>query len=110
MGHTKDFHTRIRGGGDDAIAAMEGMLNTRDSVMKGITDAFAGPRWIAVSERLPPFREEVLTFGSEGRVIGYLSDNGKWFSCHCDNETGEPWLCDPGTVTHWMPLPAPPAA
>jgi len=66
------------------------------------------PRWIPVGERLPPFREEVLTLGSEGRVIGYLSDNGKWFSCHCDSETGEPWLCDPGTVTHWMSLPGPP--
>jgi hypothetical protein len=66
--------------------------------------------WIPVGYVLPPFREEVLTFGSEGRVIGYLSDAGIWFSCHCDNETGEPWLCDPGTVTHWMPLPEPPEA
>jgi hypothetical protein len=71
------------------------------------------PEWISVEVRLPEVGQEVLTLGSLGRVIGYLSnrasDRGVWCSCHCDNETGEPWLCDPGTVTHWMPLPKPAA-
>ena len=65
-------------------------------------------RWIPVTERLPVFRQEVLTFGSQGRVIGYLCDDGVWESSHCDGETGEPRIGDPGTVTHWMPLPPPP--
>ena len=105
---TQDFHTRIRGGGDDAIAALEELLNTRDSVMKGITDAFAWPRWIPVSERLPEAVVVVLTFGAAGEVLGYVDRAGRWHSVHCDNETGDPWICDPGAVTHWQPLPAPP--
>jgi hypothetical protein len=66
-------------------------------------------RWIPVSERLPKAEEEVLTFGSQGRVIGYVGVLGCWHSVHSDCETSYPWLCDPGTVTHWMPLPPPPA-
>ena len=66
--------------------------------------------WIPVGYVLPPFREEVLTFGAQGRVVGFLADDGVWCSSHCDNETGEPWISHPGDVTHWMPLPEPPEA
>ena len=68
------------------------------------------PRWIPVSERLPEAVVVVLTFGAAGEVLGYVDRAGRWHSVHCDNETGDPWICDPGAVTHWMPLPAPPEA
>ena len=121
MGHTKDFHTRIRGGGDDAIAALEELLNTRDSVLKGITDVFAGPRWIPVTERLPERDWDgfsaivVVAAGNRPRCGPYLL--GRYYKCEpgnecheCDADIGERWYIDTTMpVTHWMPLPAPPA-
>jgi len=112
MAHTKDFHTLIRGGGDDAIAALEECLNTRDSVLRVITDTFAWPRWIPVSERLPDSRATCLVACERGFVTAmeYTSNE------HAKTEKGRRWRWEwngrisPWTVTHWMPLPAPPEA
>ncbi len=66
-------------------------------------------RWISVAERLPKDNDLVLTVGKGGwMVIGEMTKSCGWQSIHCDNETGEPWISDPGDVTHWMPLPTGP--
>lgn len=63
------------------------------------------PRWIPVSERLPEDDSVVLAFMPEGSELKpevremYFSD-GEWM-----NDRGH-WP----EVTHWMPMPEPPAA
>jgi hypothetical protein len=111
MGHTKDFHARIRGGGDDAVAALEELLNTRDSVLKGITDTFAGPRWITVSERLPELEEKVLVAGGSLIEIGWREHFANYTVPTTEWTLGEELDAGehPKWITHWMPLPAPPA-
>ena len=63
--------------------------------------------WVSVEERLPKSQEDVLVvaFWHEHwqTMIGWHSDMGKkWrvITPHGERE--------PGGVTHWMPLPAPP--
>lgn len=65
--------------------------------------------WIPCETLLPPEGKKVLTYSEAyGMVVGSMDDRHKWGAEHCDYETGEPWLSDEGTVTHWMPLPNPP--
>ena len=63
--------------------------------------------WVSVEERLPSSQEDVLVvaFWHERwqTMVGWHSDMGrKWrvITPHGERE--------PGAVTHWMPLPAPP--
>ena len=91
MGHMKDFHIRIRNGGDDAINAVSELITY----------------WIPVIERLPEHGSVVLAYYSKGstRTAVYANDglpSGPW-SCEGDEDI------DFGNVTHWMPLPPPPA-
>jgi hypothetical protein len=67
------------------------------------------PWWIPVSERLPDRGEWVLAYGPRYSHIVAECDRGEWRSVYMDSETGEPWLREAGMVTHWMPLPKPPA-
>lgn len=67
-------------------------------------------RWISVSERLPERGQFVLSYSPGYSHVIAECDRGEWRSAHSDSETGEPWLRDAGTVTHWMPLPEPPVA
>ena len=77
-------------------------LSNRIAEMKQIEK-----RWIPVQEATPTTTGYVLAFGGGEPVIGRY-ENGKWHARDTDYESGEPWLCEPGTVTHWMPLPADP--
>jgi hypothetical protein len=93
MGHMKDFDRRIRNGGDDAIAAVIELM----------------PRWIPVSERLPPADGSIVLayYWHDGRGDGsvwqavYAEEIGGW-RCQDAEE------CDYGVPTHWMQLPEPP--
>lgn len=63
--------------------------------------------WIAIRERLPEYRTRVLFFirhqSGQGRAeIGELHD----YNYTCLFENPNPVR---GAVTHWMPLPDPPA-
>lgn len=63
--------------------------------------------WISVEERLPDSQADVLVvaFWHENwqTMIGWHSDTGKKWRVITPH--GE---MEPGGVTHWMPLPAPP--
>lgn len=68
----------------------------------------AKPRWIPVTERLPPKGKNVLVYVHSKVDIGYLTDytaNGStcWVVEHNSYESLER-----KTVKAWMPLPTPP--
>lgn len=66
-------------------------------------------RWISVKDRLPEEGVEVLTFW-EGLNCKYNLDYIVLFS---EAPNGYVWACtlydECNKVTHWMPLPPPPA-
>ena len=64
--------------------------------------------WINTKDSLPETGKEVLTYSCYGFVVGTYGTDGKWDAKDTDYESGEPWLRDEGTVTHWLPLPEPP--
>jgi hypothetical protein len=76
-------------------------------VLDDITDTFAGvPRWIEVYESLPP----------EGQLVMWLRPAANEWPIVCGKRDGNSinWGGDFGIgiepfVTHWMPLPEPPA-
>lgn len=110
MGHIKDFDIRIRNGGDDAIAAVAELWETREKILFDITDAFTKARWIPVSERLP----------GKGLVLACTPDSGViviagWFEKDCQWIVPE-WFNGANhgkrkkeCFSHWMPLPLPPS-
>jgi hypothetical protein len=66
--------------------------------------------WIAVSERLPETRINVLAYDgnlphsvTSFRVVSLSIDGSQWFDQHTDEEHPV------NAFTHWMPLPEPPA-
>ena len=70
----------------------------------GITDAFLGRSWIAVSERLPEEGKQVLCsddFDGWIEVLQHESLSG-WV----DRRGNEPYA----KPTHWMPMPVDPPA
>lgn len=68
-------------------------------------DAFdPGMRWIPVTERLPEEWEPVLVRSKFGfSEVAWYIGIGKW------RYTANACLFEDGSVTHWMPLPEPPA-
>ena len=64
-----------------------------------VPDEFVTPAsdWVKCSERLPKHGEMVLVFNGNSIEIDALAIGEFDFECWCDS------------VTHWMPLPAPPA-
>lgn len=73
--------------------------------------------WISVKDRLPKWKEGVLV--TDGNVVtvaslDYWDGWPKWWDGH--GFSGYEWEFDfsnnfeDGKVTHWMPLPNPPAA
>lgn len=67
---------------------------------RGLMDVFITPKWIPVSERLPPLGESVIAV-SEGFMPKemWLDHNHEWHAA--DNSEED-------CVTHWMPMPEPP--
>lgn len=63
--------------------------------------------WVSVEEGLPPCLVDVLVvafwYERWQTMIGWCSDNGKKWRVYTSHGEREP-----GGVTHWMPLPAPP--
>lgn len=55
--------------------------------------------WISVKERLPEANTIVLTKGTYGRLICFLSTLGEW-------ETGANVDEERLGITHWMPIPS----
>lgn len=62
-----------------------------------------GDGWIPVSERLPNIAQEVIVHTQfEGVCAGVLDSYGEWFAPCSEYKLTR--------ITHWMPLPAAPAA
>ncbi len=69
--------------------------------------------WISVEDFLPDAEQDVLCFCERGSSIGMTvagrfarslgDDRMEWMSFETEEETKY-------TVTHWMPLPAPPSS
>lgn len=81
-------------------------METKEQLRKQ-WDEMHGRQWIPVSERLPENGSVVLAYYSKGSMetTVYANDGspyGPW-SCEGDEDI------DFGNVTHWMPLPPPPA-
>jgi len=96
MGAMKDFDRRIRQGGDDGIAA--------------VSELMAG-RWIAVEEQWPQHLSDVLVAYKCGKYIriGVGEFDGTTVN---DDGLTVPYFKGIGgfEVTHWQPLPEPPAS
>ena len=60
--------------------------------------------WISVDDRLPPNDEYVACLTMSGRPIAARHDAAGWWTVFCATPYSE------ATITHWMPLPAPPQA
>ena len=66
-----------------------------------ISNGVTGQEWISVKDRLPEHGESVLTYKNGIVDIQmYEKNRNGWIS---DN-----WFWSMATVTHWMPIPAPP--
>lgn len=117
MGVMKEFDRRIRAGGDDAIAAVAELWESREKILFDITDAFTKARWIPAEERLPRPGQEVLIFhratDADGTpsCIGDDGNGGLITTATFERIEGQAlWTSEYGdeTPTHWMPLPEPP--
>ena len=75
-------------------------METKEQLRKQ-WDEMHGRQWIPVSERLPPDGDPVLV-SWDGCMVGiaWITKKQNWRDIE-----GE----FPKTVTHWMPLPEPPA-
>ena len=67
-----------------------GCINVLTSELTPATD------WVKCSERMPEHGDMVLVFNGNSIEIDALATGEFDFECWCDS------------VTHWMPLPAPP--
>ena len=74
-------------------------------------------QWISVKDRLPDVGFHVLIYGSwQTQTVGYLrasvshgiETNGRYWHVAHNTQKGCNWPFE--GVTHWMPLPKPPAA
>ena len=91
-------HSDVNGGLVVHRACAEGLAAERDAEIERLQ---AAQRWIPVTEELPEPSTEVLVLTDAGGIRqGYIGHaTGHWCSGG--------FVMVP-TVTHWMPLPAPP--
>lgn len=102
-------------GGNDAARQLCGELVALIDGQQARAALSAPPQWIPVSERLPEKNIEVLicfagqsTLAATGQYTASEHDIGGW--CYpAENRDLRDEGKDP-LVTHWMPLPDPPAA
>lgn len=67
--------------------------------------------WIACAERMPEAPRNILAAILGVMVIACFFDGENFIAAQNPNEPDDwDWVIDPATVTHWMPLPSPPAA
>lgn len=66
------------------------------------------PKWIPVSEQLPPIDEEVLVFAYGNEIRVWVLEKQYPYSADVYWECEEGYWEEVSVVTHWMPLPEPP--
>ena len=64
---------------------------------------FVRPKWIKVTDRLPPIGQRVLVYQKDGVHGGNEIDIEERICCDFWRDQG--LFCG---ITHWMPLPTPP--
>lgn len=86
---------------EDACRAA--MLNHVGETNEKVNSPEIPDGWIACSEKMPtPFVDVIASDGKQ-TLCAHLIENGWWCIA---SETAD----EPGTITHWMPLPAAPEA
>lgn len=77
-------------------------LDTQRKAMAALADSYKAeiPSWIPITDRLPESGQRVIVCRKDGRVEQgvYLGVNG-WWKVYGTNTK---------SITHWMPMPAPP--
>ena len=80
-----------------SLIAVEKNGVIKGAVVTAFTDELTpASDWVKCSERMPKHGEMVLVFNGNSIEIDALAIGKLDFECWCDS------------VTHWMPLPAPP--
>ena len=83
---------------DDVLANRP---NERDSLIIATREAFAEPRWIPVTERLPKPDEEVFVYLWDNvPFLASMNSEGRWATEHF-------YLDVEDAPKAWMPLPEP---
>ena len=81
----------------NSLIAVEKNGVIKGAVVTAFTDELTpASDWVKCSERMPKHGEMVLVFNGNSIEIDALAIGEFDFECWCDS------------VTHWMPLPAPP--
>lgn len=101
---------------DHLIANGVTILESSLKVLESATDTNVGCKWISVDERLPKgcngedLSENVIAYLNNGEIAEVCTgwcNVDQWWLIVGDRDTHTSWGM--GAVTHWMPLPEPPA-
>jgi hypothetical protein len=116
MGLMKEFDIRIRGGGNDAIAAVNQYSSLIESRLLELQQSL--PAWIDASAELPAEYQTVLVLTEAGISAGEVrfpdSECGMtepwWMVFKHRESSGAEWagFVPRKGVSHWMRLPDPP--
>lgn len=96
----------------DAIEELETACDQYEKNYKNLCEYL--PKWIPVTERLPKTRESILGKKSSKVIVAFRFDDGTQGTDTAHTLNGE-WVFEDHitvvarTITHWRPLPAPPA-
>lgn len=77
-----------------------------EAVIRALPAARVRPKWIPVGERLPEDYQKVLVFWREHGEP--MIDTAFW-QLDAKRFDGQHWVRMEDKVTHWLPLPEPPA-
>ena len=108
-GDSIKWHRTTECGGHGIFFSVDQAYKKEIDAIPTIDPESLRPRWVPVTERLPPRKEPVLICFTDGKMeVGfwYDQDEDLTYWCGCVNDGYlEELDCDP---THWMPLPEPP--
>jgi len=101
----RDYDSTVKNLREAAKGLLFDAMPYRASVMQDAADAIEEllatvPTWISVEERLPEDEQWLLVWGHGQKIPTMMfRESGAWIDDQFEFHT---------TITHWMPLPAPP--